>query len=231
MALADDLMVLRERVLTELVSAHDYYTDTRIAWRLVYRVVAAGNAITIRNTTTGTVTTQFDLTARSRGYVAEQLAEATFQQFVSLFESFLFDFLRHWLTEYPQSLGKKTVDFKTVLELPDKDAVAQLVVGRELNEVLYDRPAGWFNYLEDKVKLGRPSANEIERIAEIKASRDALVHNRGIANRTYLSKAGSLARFREGNKIDIPEHYHRETWVLIRKIVSDISDAAIAKAL
>ena len=230
MALAEEIRALRDRVLAELDSAHDYYTDTKIAWRLVHKIIAAGHKFTVRNPTTGTVRTQTDLADKARGYVAEQLMEATFQQFISTFENFFFDLLRCWLTTYPQSLGGKQVDFKTVLESPDKETVTQLVVTKELNEVSYDRPARWFAYLQDKAKLDCPSAGEIERIAEAKASRDVLVHNRGIASRTYETKAGSLARFKDGERIDIPERYHRETWELIRKLVSDLSNAAIAKA-
>jgi len=126
-------------------------------------------------------------------------------------------------------LGKKMVDFKAILELPDKGAITELIIMKELKEVFYDRPTEWFAYLEDKVKLGCPAADEIERIAEAKASRDAHVHNKGIANKIYASKAGKLARFHEGDRISIPEHYHRETWELIRKVVSDVSNAAIAK--
>jgi hypothetical protein len=122
------------------------------------------------------------------------------------------------------------VEFKTVLQAPDKDTITQLVVNKELSEVLFERPAAWFVYLESKVKLGCPSAVEIERIAEAKASRDVLVHNRGIASKTYETKAGRLARFKDGDRIDIPEPYHREIWELIRKVVTDISNAAIAKA-
>lgn len=121
------------------------------------------------------------------------------------------------------------VDFKTILDLPDKDAVVRAIVGKELNEVLYDRPADWFAYLEEKAKLGCPSADEIDRLAEAKASRDLLVHNGGIANRAYLDKAGRLARFQDGERIAIPDDYHRETWELVRKIVVDVSDAAVAK--
>jgi hypothetical protein len=228
MALSDDVRTLRDRVLADLRSAHDYYTDTKIAWRLVHKVIAAGHTMTIRNMTTGTVTTQTELAAKARGYVAEQLTEATFQQFISIFENFYFDLLRLWMTAYPQSLGKRMVDFKSMLDLPDKDAIIQLVVRKELNEVMYDRPAEWFTYLEGKAKLGCPSADEVARIAEAKASRDLLVHNRGIVNQTYESKSGNLARFHDGDKIEIPEHYHRETWELIRKVVSDVSNAAIA---
>jgi len=228
--LADEIRALRDRVLSDLNAAHDYYADTKIAWGLVRRVIAAGYTFSIRNITTGTVTTQADLAGKSRGYVAGQLAEATFQQFVAIFENYFFDLLRLWLTAYPQNLYGKQVDFKAVLDAPDKDAITLLVVTRELNEVLYKRPTGWFGYLEGLVKLGCPTPDEIDRIAEAKASRDALVHNRGVASKTYESKAGNLARYREGQRIDIPDDYHRETWELIRKVVTDISNAAIAKA-
>jgi hypothetical protein len=231
MGLAEEIRTHRDRALSDLDSAHDYYTDTKIAWRLVHKIIAAGNTFTITNVTTGTITTQADLAIKARGYVTQQVTEATFQQFISIFENFFFDLLRLWLTAYPQSLGGKTVEFKTVLQAPDKDAITQLVVNKELSEVLFERPAGWFVYLESKVKLGCPSEVEIERIAEAKAARDVLVHNRGIASKTYQMKAGRLARFKDGDRIDVPEQYHRETWELIRKVVSDISNAAIAKVL
>lgn len=173
--------------------------------------------------------TQTELATKARGYVTEQLAEATFQQFISLFENFFFDLLCLWLSVYPQSLGKKMVDFKSILELPDKEAITQLVIRKELNEVLYDRPSEWFTYLEDKAKLGCPTAGEIERIAEAKTSRDVLVHNRGIANKIYELKAGNLARYKDGEKLDITEYYHHETWELIRKVITYISNTAISK--
>lgn len=131
---------------------------------------------------------------------------------------------------YPQSLSGRKVDFQTILDAPDKQAIALLVVNKELNEVLYDRPTSWFKYFEDRANLGCPTADEIDRIAEAKASRDVLVHNRGVVNKTYESKAGRLARYKDGQRIDLPEHYHRQTWELIRKVITDLSNAAIAKA-
>jgi hypothetical protein len=229
MALSDDIRALRDRVLADLNLSYDYYVDTRFAWRIVHEVVATGTTFTVRNTTTGTATTEAALAAKARGYESGQLAEATFQQFVSTFEDFLFEFLRLWLMAYPRSLIGKKVEFKDVLDAPDKDSIALLVVNKELNEVLYERPTGWFAYLEEKAKLGCPTADEIDRIAEAKASRDVLVHNRGIAGKIYESKAGKVARFTNGQRIDIPEHYHREIWDLIRKVVTDVANAAIAK--
>jgi hypothetical protein len=54
-------------------------------------------------------------------------------------------------------------------------------------------------------------------------------HNRGIANKIYESKSGNAARFRDGQLIEIPEDYHRDTWQLLRKIVADLSAAAEVK--
>jgi hypothetical protein len=230
MALAADITALRDRALADLSAAHDYYTDTKIAWDIVRRFIDSGQTLSVRNMTTGTVTTHVELAGKSRGYVAEQLAEATFQQFISIFENYFFDLVRLWLTTYPKSLSGKKVDFKDVLDAPDKDAITARVVSKEVNEILYDRPTGWFDYLEDKAKLGCPTQDEIARIAEAKASRDVLVHNRGVASKTYESKAGTLGRYKDGQRIDIPEHYHRQTWELLCKVVSDLSGAAIAKA-
>jgi hypothetical protein len=229
MALDDDIRALRDRALAELAAAHDYYTDTKMAWQIVHNVIQAGQKVTIRNLTTGSVTGEAQLAEKALGYVAGDLARATFQQFVSIFENFFFDFLRLWLMAYPQSLGGKELQFKTVLDAPDKEGVTIYVVNKELNEIAYERPREWFAYLETRAKLGCPAPEEIERIGEAKASRDILAHNRAIANRIYESKAGKFARYKDGQKIEIPAHYHQETWELIRKVITDLSAAAETK--
>jgi len=155
---------------------------------------------------------------------------STFQHFVALFEDFVFALLRCWLAAYPGSLSRKLVEVSAVLAAPDKRAIILTVVDKELNELKYERLADWFAYLERLTNLGRPAADEIRQLAEIKASRDVLVHNNGIANATYVSKAGTRARYREGERLEIPEQYHRASWEIITKVVRDVSAAAIGKA-
>jgi hypothetical protein len=230
MSLADDIRSLRDRVLADLSAAHDYYHESTFAWRTIQDLIVSGTQFTLQNAVTGTISTQTEVAHKSQEYVSRQLAEATFQQFISIFESFFFDLLRLWLTTFPQNLIGRKVDFKTILEASDKDAIILIAVGKELNEVLYERPRAWFAYLDDKVKLGCPTVEEIDRIAEAKASRDVLVHNRGIAGKLYEAKAGRFARFQDGDQMDISEPYHRETWELLRKVVADVSNAAMAKA-
>ena len=51
--------------------------------------------------------------------------------------------MRRWLLAYPQSLVGKKVDFKGVLDAPDKDTITLLVVNKELSELSYERHRSW----------------------------------------------------------------------------------------
>jgi hypothetical protein len=229
MALADEIESLRLQTLSALKESHDYYTYTKRAWRLLDEVVEEGRKFTFRNLATKTSLNEERLLGRLQLYVTDYLIPFTFQHFVLLFENFFFELLRHWLAAYPASLSKRQVEMGAVLKATDKSAIVLTVVDKELNELKYDRPADWFAYLERLTNLGCPTADEIEQLAEIKASRDILVHNNGIANATYVSKAGTRARYRDGEKMEIPEQYHRASWETINKVVQNVSAAAMGK--
>jgi len=104
------------------------------------------------------------------------------------------------------------------------------VVSRELLSIAYKRPVDWFEYLNGRVDLGCPSPDQIKDLAEIKASRDLLIHNRGIVNRAYLNKAGDRARFTDGDRLNIPEPYLLGSLILIQDVISRMAASAITKA-
>ena len=104
-----------------------------------------------------------------------------------------------------------------------------LIAERKLNELKYDRPTAWFDYLNKVVHLGCPTKDEIERIAEMKAGRDLLIHNSGIVNKTYLDKAGTKARFAVGDKLVIDRRYFEGCWRLAKKVVDDVSATAMRR--
>jgi hypothetical protein len=230
MALADDIQDLESRTLVALDASHDYYTYTKRVWRLLQQIVREGQKFSFRNLTTGTRVDEQMLLGRAQLYVTDYLMSSTFQHFVSLFEDFFFGLLRNWLAAYPASLSKKQVEMSTILKAADKAALVLTVVDKELNELKYERVADWFAHLERLTNLGCPTTDEIEKLAEIKASRDILVHNNGMANATYVAKAGRRARHQDGEKLEIPEQYHRESWETIKKVVHDLATAATAKA-
>ena len=230
MALADDVRELAGRSLAALDAGHDYFTFTKRAWRLLQNEIIAGRTLKFRNVSTGTDATEQEILRRSRHYTKTYLISSTFQHFVSLFEDFFFDLLRHWLIAYPGSLSKKQLEFGTVLKAADKGVIVANVVDRELNELKYERLADWFAYLERLTKLGCPTADEILQLAEIKASRDILVHNKGVTNFTYIEKSGNRARFKDGDPLELPEGYHRASWDIIKKVIGDVADAVVLKA-
>src|SRR5487761_1542548 len=107
MPLAADIASHRDQIVADLIAVHDYYADTSGAWAVIRTKIAEGGSIQIQNAVTGNVTTEHNLVDKSLFYVAEYLTASTFQQFVALFEDFIFGFLRHWLLAFPQRLGQK----------------------------------------------------------------------------------------------------------------------------
>jgi hypothetical protein len=237
-ALSDEIRALRDRAIGDLTLVHDYYFDTQTAWKIVRSWVTAGNTIQVQNPSTGTTTTDRNLIGKVHGYATVRNAEATFQQFIAIFESFVADLLRLWLVSNPQALLTKEkkkddepkVGLSAILAAADKDALVRGFVERRVNGVMYDRPTRWFGFLSRMTQITSPTKDEIARVAEAKASRDVLIHNRGIIEHQYLEKAGTLARFKAGEQIEIGEQYHQDTWELLRKLVADTADAAAAKA-
>jgi hypothetical protein len=231
MPLRDDLEAVRDRTLTVLADTHDYFTYTKGAWRTLQLAVQRdGLTFSLQNIATKSTVSEKDLLARAQRYVAEELASATLQQFVSTFENFLFEVLRLWLLAHPKSLSSRQLSGRDILGLPDKAAIVDALVDKELKDVFYDRPANWFDYLKGKVDAGAPLAAEADQFAEIKATRDVLVHGQGVANAYYVDKAGKAARAQPGQLLDVPEPYHQASWDLIRKLVHDIGTGMAAKA-
>lgn len=227
MALVDKMTQLRDNCLSSLDASHDYYTHTKNIWRIIQQFVREGHEFTIRNCVTDHIVNQTELSGLAQPYITGYLASATFQHFVSLFEQFVFDLLRAWLTEYPNSLSRKQLQFGTVLDAKNKNEIVTAIVQKEVQEIIYKRIAEWFNYFENIASLGYPTEDQILKLAEIKASRDVLVHNNGIANSIYVDKSMGQARFASGETLELPEQYHRESWQLIKKVVSDIANAGI----
>ena len=229
MALTDEITQLRDDCLSSLDASHNYFAHTKSAWRLVQQMVRQGHKVTIRNQATGDTVDEADLSGLAQDYVTGYLASATFQHFVSVFERFVFDILRAWLAEYPGSLSGNQLQFRTVLDAANKNEIVTAVVQKEVLGLAYKRVADWFAYLEKIAQLGCPTQDQIQRLAEIKASRDVLVHNNGIANSIYVDKSVGQARSADGDTLELPEHYHRESWQLIKQVVSDVAEAGINK--
>ena len=230
MSLREEINAVHKRALSALHEAHDYFTYTKRVWRQL-QVAASRDGLTFRfhNRTTGSTVDQNALVSLAQRYVSRELPSATLQDFVAIFENFLKEVLHCWLLAFPESLSAKSLTGKEILALSDKQAIVDALVEKELLGLLYDRPANWFNYL-DKNNLAAVDKLDVDKFAEVKATRDVLVHGQGIANDYYMSKAGRAARVQLGERLEIPEPYHRASWELICKLVERVGSDMASKA-
>jgi hypothetical protein len=243
MEVIDQIRDLSSRIQNELVRGSNYYHHTTVAWRFLQRLVAEGRRIEVRNVATGESTDGRTLAALAQGYVTEYLAESVFQHYISLLEDYLFGLIGAWLMAHPKGIvgldedesddklkkSERTVPLSFITDNPDRESILRAVVDRELDRLKYKRLALWFDYLEKRARLGVPSKQQIEQLAEMKASRDVLVHNRGIVNQAYLLKAGSTARFADGARLEITAPYLRDSRLLLTEVVQRTSEKAIEK--
>ena len=243
MTTAEQIVGLADRIRDELFRASDYYNHTRVVWRLAERVVGSDHPTVINNVDTGSVTQGHELAGLAQGYLTGYLAESVLQQYVALFEDYVFGLIGLWLEAHPKGIvglgddaddaklrsADKFIPLAFVTDNPDRESILRAVIAQELDRLKYRRPAAWFQYLEGRAKLGVPTADQIEQLAEVKACRDVLVHNRGVANATYRNKAGAKARAAEGVRLEVTDPYLRDSWSLILKVVQETSAAALAK--
>ncbi len=230
MPLSVDIATLRDQILGDLATAHDYYTNTKQAWWVVQLYLNSGETVEFFNTHTGNRIPPADLQDQIQLYITKYLAATTFQQFVSLFEDFMLGLIRLWLRSFPQRLARRSLAASIVFEAKTIDQVREQIVQQQVLDIAYKSLPDWFAFLKGLVNLNHPSEEEIKRLTEIKASRDILVHNRGRVNSLYVEKSGANKRFDAGASLEIPEPYHLESWNLIRKVITDTATDAIANA-
>lgn len=192
-------------------------------------LAAEGRHSTFSNVATGTVIDPAELVSLASHYTRDFLATFTLRHCVSLFEVFLFRFMHRLLTHNPRQFAEKQLDFRIVLDAATRDDIIAVMLHKQLNELKYEQLREWFLAINKAVRLDCPTPDEIDALAEIKAARDILEHNDGVANDVYLRKASRKARFALGETVEIDNVYLLESWQLIRKVVADLSAAAVAR--
>lgn len=229
MPVADEARSLLDRVQSDLARAASYYLNSARAWRLIQALVREGRHVDVFDVDSEKKADQEVIDTLSQQYVAEDLARATLERFVAILEDFLVNIQRLLLTDRPEKLSAKMMSLGDILSLPDKTAIVGRFIDRELRDFAYEKPEDWFRQLESSEKLGCPTKEEISQIAEAKARRDILVHNRGVANWVYAQKSGNLAAYGEGESVEVPASYLGDLGRLISKVLQDMTQAIVEK--
>lgn len=227
MSITDEIDVLAMRTRNSLDDLLDFGANIHTIWKHFKLSVDEGHALRSTNPITRTQVDERDLVRLYSRYRTTYIRGLGFVQVTTVLEAFLFDFLLLLLANDPRHFApKKQIEVGVALSAPDRQALILLIAERELNELKYDRPTAWFDYMNKLVNIGCPTKDEIERIAEMKACRDLLIHNSGMVNKTYLDKAGAKARHAIGDKVVIDRRYFEGCWLLAKKLVDDIATAA-----
>lgn len=148
---------------------------------------------------------------------------------VSRLESLLNDVLRTFLTRFPGKLSlglkggdsSKSVPISVVIEADDRDEILAEIVDTRLQGVFYAEPKDYLAYFENVTGVSLPEKSFLEFV-EIKATRDLVIHNNGLANDLYVRKAGKLARAEAGKPIGVEEAYFSSAISTMKNISSEI---------
>ncbi len=154
-----------------------------------------------------------EILARYRYLAFHQLPSNGLVQLVTIIEALLGDVLRTIVARYPQKLGsKRTVTLQSVLEAKSLEEIHLRATDSLLNDLSYKSPNEFAESLVPLISINLLECPAFHKYVEIKATRDILIHNRGIANDTYLRKAGSHARTKAGHVLPVDIPYFLESY-------------------
>jgi len=157
--------------------------------------------------------TKQELLERYQFLALHQMPANGIAQLVTIVEALLGDVLRSVIVRYPQKLGaKRSLQLQVVLEAQTLEEVHLKATDSLLNELSYKSPAEFAEALESLLSINLLECPAFHKYIELKATRDIHVHNRGVVNDTYMKKAGSHARVKNGVFLPVDISYFLESY-------------------
>ncbi len=154
-----------------------------------------------------------NLLSRISNLSNEKLALNGIYQLVTIIEAYLGDLIRSIILRYPKKIGnKRTIKSSELLESDNIEEIHLKIANSILNELSYKSPK---EFAEESKKI--TSINLLEcpayhKYIETKATRDVHIHNLGIVNELYLSKASNHARAKLGEYLYVNNIYLLESY-------------------
>ena len=145
---------------------------------------------------------------------------------VAITEGYLSKSLYTILSKFPEKLASndKKIDISLIFESDDLIELIDKIILKQINSAFYSSPAKYFEYSE-KILSIKIRKSLKDQYAEIKATRDILVHNGGIINDQYIFKSGKKARASSENideLIDLDPEYFDQSIRGMKKLVVSI---------
>ncbi len=158
-----------------------------------------------------------------------ELYESVFTYLVAQGEAFIQDILKQTLIFDEKKLKTrvsgvdhlKKIDVTEIIDRKSRKDIIEAIIEKEMISLFYAKPSAQFEYLEKVVDVEVEEPMK-ESWAEIKATRDLLVHNSGTINKLYIRKAGKFARGKEGERVTIDREYIEQSMSMVKSIVGRV---------
>lgn len=159
------------------------------------------------------------------------LLEMGFIYLVALFDAYLLDVFCAVLTHRPETLksSKKQLSYDRIVDLQASSAIIPYLAQREMNEVGYKTIVEQAEYYESKFNIKiADSGVALDDLAEIRATRNLLVHNNGIVNPIYLESVHN-SKYKPGERVVIDLDYWNSSYERLKQVSEFIRDAILNK--
>jgi hypothetical protein len=162
--------------------------------------------------------------------VSKEIFFSVFVYAVAQVEAFVSDLLLELLRFDNRRLKTriKGIDHTSQIEVSDlidcssREELIESVIRKELAGLFYAAPSLQMEYFQKVTGLKLPE-DIVASWIEIKATRDIIVHNSGIANAIYLRKVGSIARAKEGEVLPMDEEYFSGSLANMKSFVGKVT--------
>ena len=127
----------------------------------------------------------------------EILNQSTLMMLLIKYEELIMGVFEYVITSYPNAyLKDKTLSYTEILEMDSKiEAVKEILLVREIDEIMRRPVSDWYKILSDKHKVDFKNLREIfEDFKVIYYRRNIIVHNNGIVNTIYINNVDKKKR-------------------------------------
>jgi hypothetical protein len=116
------------------------------------------------------------------------------------------------------------IDVNDLIDSSSREELIEEIIRKELVSLFYAAPSLQMEYFQAVTGVKLPD-DIVASWIEIKATRDIIVHNSGVANTTYLRKADTKARAQDGEDLPMDEEYFGSALAIMKSFVGKVSSA------
>lgn len=161
--------------------------------------------------------------------LSEFVIQGVFVLVISRFEVMITDMLLYYLKWMPEKLEIKEAKFSKEELLNEK--LINLQIERSVHSLSYKNLREVLDFFFHTLSIAVSDKEKyIDKLIEIKETRNLLLHNNLIVNRTYIEKAGALKRSdRLEDKLKLDKQYLIEAITILESFICDIEKSLIDK--